>query len=295
VATHPAPGAYTVSMKSLGVQNAGNGGNVQVVATGTSPRRCKVVDWVPIGNDMTIDVACYDATGAPASAAFVVLLDFGAAPQIGGYLWYGGSSAPAGYSWNSAGGSNQVTHYSTGTYGASLPGLGSNASVHVTAYGGGTGYCNVASWGAGVVNVQCYAQGGALADSAFSLMVSDSATRSGMVGGHAWVSGATSAPWGYQETTVAPGWCGEPAATVASYQSVTYPQTVAIAPGAYWYPLTTAYGYGFSGYCSVAGVAAAANGTDAVVTTQCFDASGRAAGGVDFAQSFVSNVFPAPC
>jgi hypothetical protein len=88
-------------------------------------------------------------------------------------------------SWNSAGRENTVTPGTTGKYAFAYPGMPSaNLAIHVTAIGSGAGHCRIEFWNATSVNIGCYDASGAPANSAFSVMTSTGATRSGPVGGH---------------------------------------------------------------------------------------------------------------
>lgn len=290
-ATPGTTGVYSVSMKQLGTAFD----NVQVVATGTSPTRCKVAGWYPEAGGTggeTIDVRCHDASGAPAASPFVVYLNSGAAGQQGAHLYYDGASVWTGYSWNGTGAANTVTRAGVGRYTVSYPGMTTyNTAVHVTAYGSGGSYCNVESWGLGSASVACFAPGGAPADSAFSFLVSPGATRSNLIGGHAWVNAATSADAGYQRTT--PVMACDPSTPVAvsGYANVTYANT-ARAPFDMTFPLTTAYGYGNSGYCKVESWST--SGSSTTVRTKCFTAAG-AATTFPFTQSFLAASMQGPC
>ena len=100
------------------------------------------------------------------------------------YVWAGSPSNPsytpaAGYSFNSTGGVNTITHDGTGPgqYTVNLPGLGSwSGTVLVTAYGGDSNSCKVARWGPSPsnstiqqVHVQCFTISGAAVDSAYTV------------------------------------------------------------------------------------------------------------------------------
>jgi hypothetical protein len=59
----------------------------------------------------------------------------------------------------------------TGTYTIKIPGTltYSTSTALVSAVGAGNGYCNLAGWSQATVNVVCYNQAGALADSRFNV------------------------------------------------------------------------------------------------------------------------------
>lgn len=287
VGTGASLGQYTVSMKQLGMP----AGNVQVVATGSSPTRCKVMGWWPNNGHETINVACHDATGAQAASPFVVIFNNGASGQQGAHLYYDGTSVWSTYSWNGMGGTNAVNRTGVGQYSVSFSGFATaNTAVHVTAYGSSAQYCNVQGWGVGLVNVACYGANGAPTDSPFSFMISTGATIGGLVGGHAWVNAATSAPAEYQRVQ-ADFSCSVGSASVTSFANVTYSQTL-VPPYYRTFPLTTAYGWGNSGFCKIENWGAASTGTS--VTTKCFAADGTPTTGA-FTQSFFAATVPGPC
>ncbi len=282
-------GVYSVTMPNLGV----SGGNVQVVSYGSAATRCKVSGWGPSGTSMRVGVYCHDVHGALAASPFVVFFNkgIGSTDQRGAHLYYSGSTVSPAWSWNSAGGTNTVTHTSTGHYVASMPGLGfSNASVHVTAYGTDAKYCKIVGYGSGSATVRCNDTNGVPADSAFSLNFTDSTPRAHMVGGHAWIDSATSASASYQKNQNAFS-CGAPGTiTVASFSDVTYPGTH--IAGETWPTMALATAYGDDGnFCKVGSWSSVGN--DYKVHTVCFTPSG-ATTTTRFTSSFMG-IYPGPC
>jgi len=101
----------------------------------------------------------------------------------GGYVWANNAtsasySPSAGYSYNSTGGANTITRSGVGVYAVTFAGLVPPAApfgnVQVTAYGGGAGYCKVASWVGTpdlTVSVRCFDGAGASIDSLYSVLV----------------------------------------------------------------------------------------------------------------------------
>jgi hypothetical protein len=262
-------GIYQVTMPELGV----SGGTVQVVSYGGSPTRCKVQSWYPSGGAQIINVRCHDTNGLLASSPFVVFFNKGNDLAGGrlGHLYFSGSSVPAGYSYNSSGGTNSVTRTSLGHYNAFLPGLSfSNAGVHVTAYGSGPEFCNIVGWGDTEVSIRCNDKDGNPADSAFVLNYSETTPRPERVGGHAWVVGL-SAPSDYQfEQPVYA--CGAVAPiTVSGSTDVTYPNTRPTAWSQATMVLATAYGE-TGNFCKVQGWTWTSTGY--VTHTACFTPSG---------------------
>ena len=285
-------GDYVVTMNGLGV----SGGTVQVVAYGSTATRCKVANWGPSGTAMSVHVRCHDPSGALAESPFVVFFNKGASGQLGAHAWYSGSSVPATWSWNSAGGVNAVTQTSVGHYTVSLPGIAfSNASVHVTAYGWGPEYCKIVSWGtrrftSGIdVNVRCNDTSGNPTNSAFAINYTSSTPRSGMIGGHAWIDSATTASSFYQsEQDLVECFSASPI-TVSGFADVNFPDIYdAQIPTT---TLSTAYGDDGS-YCKVRNWLPAGSGYTA--HTSCFTAAGAEAT-TRFTSSFMSGSYPGPC
>jgi hypothetical protein len=186
-------------------------GNVQVVAVGNGPRRCKVVSWSDGSSisDLSVSVKCHNPDGTTGDLAFTVLYarettDIKVAD--GAYLWASNSTSAsytpsANYNWNGNGGSNTVTRSGPGIYAARLPGQAlTGGTVMITAYGSGSEYCKVASWGPSgadeVVNVRCFDTNGNAVDTLYSLAfargvnaIDGSPFGSGA---HVWANNATS-------------------------------------------------------------------------------------------------------
>jgi len=172
-------GDYTVSFGGL----ATAGGMVQVSAYGAGSEACKVQNWGTSGANETVRVRCFTTFGAPVDTLSTVSFTQPiATPGPIGYVW---ADQPATalnvaytpnvtWSFNSAGGANSITRTGTGAYTVRLNGLGASAGdVQVTAYGPGTELCKTVNWGpAGadqLVRVQCYAAGGTLVDTRFTM------------------------------------------------------------------------------------------------------------------------------
>ncbi|MCK6547087.1 hypothetical protein L6R52_14655 [Myxococcota bacterium] len=66
--TRTGTGTYTVKFTGL----KSTGGHAQVTSYGAGPNYCKIVSWNPAGADQNVNVACYDANGAPADAQFAL-------------------------------------------------------------------------------------------------------------------------------------------------------------------------------------------------------------------------------
>ncbi|MBJ6766151.1 hypothetical protein JGU66_35820 [Myxococcaceae bacterium JPH2] len=280
-------GRYKVRFVGLGRAE----GDVQVVAYGSTPERCRVDNWTPEGTTLAIYIRCHAPNGDPAASAFVVsYLDMTGMVQtypLGAYLWTGAATAttvpgaisvPTNYQWNSTGGANSVTQTATGRYTVTLVGMNfSNASVHVTAYGGTNAqHCKVLSWGAGAVAtvyVGCYDTTGNPVDSMFTFSFERETLIPNHVGGHAWINGPTSAPAAYQKLAnevicIAPGTA-----------SVTHPEDNYVVSfsksGAFNHSMSMVTGYGAnSNYCKVVRWIAGPGPTETWVEVRCFDKDG---------------------
>lgn len=194
-------------------------------------------------------------------------------------------------SWNSAGRENTVTPGTTGKYAFAYPGMPSaNLAIHVTAIGSGAGHCRIEFWNATSVNIGCYDASGAPANSAFSVMTSTGATRSGPVGGHVWVNGATSAPASLQAKRSTSTCWGSPS-TVSGYSNGYYPDT-AHSPAVERFPFTTATSLVGPTFCKAESWSTDAIGTN--VHRKCFTNAGVPTS-VPFLQSFVSLEVTDPC
>jgi hypothetical protein len=280
-------GLYSVFMPGLDQA----GGNVQVTAYGTTSVRCKVGSWTTSSLGTSINVRCHNPAGVLTASPFVVSFDNGG-PGVGSwYLWYDGVNAPGSYSYNAAGSTNSVTRLGLGSYRANLGGLtSSNLSVHVTAYGNGPEHCSIASYGTGYVNVRCFNTSGGDADSMFTLHVTGSAPRAGMIGGHAYINGTTSAPLPYQRNQHWVSCFSTPPITVTAFRSVYYPDT-GLVPAAPTTALTTAYGSN-GNYCKLTSWTSQATGY--VVHSQCYTPAGVPVNN-PFVSGFMMASWPAPC
>lgn len=72
-ATRSAVGQYAITFASLTL--GAIGGNVQVTSHGATTTFCKVRSWSG-SPDLTVNVACFDAAGAPADTSYTVLATF---------------------------------------------------------------------------------------------------------------------------------------------------------------------------------------------------------------------------
>ena len=173
-------GNYQVTLG--GLSGGGTGGNVQVVALGDDPTRCKVATWNLISGNVEINVRCFNSSGGPADSGFTaryakVLSSTGFG--TGAYLRItnSDSSTPiVGFPWNSTGGTNTVVRPAgtTGVFTVTLGGLAlTGGAFQVTATGTNPDHCKISSWGGiggnQVATVRCFNNAGAPTNTNFSL------------------------------------------------------------------------------------------------------------------------------
>src|SRR5207237_49407 len=152
---------------------------------GTDSARCKVASWSRSGTTLQAFVRCSSTTsGTAKNSKFTVsYLRRGDQPGAeGGYVradqstnpWYVPSRA---YQWSSLGQYASVQRTAVGAYIVSFAGQKfGGGTVEVTAYGTGSQYCKVSSWGPQGndqnVGVLCFDATGAPADSKFTAVFS---------------------------------------------------------------------------------------------------------------------------
>lgn len=184
-----ATGAYSVSIPdSFGAAAAGS---VKVTAYGGTSGVCKVVNWGPNADATAevVNVQCYNSAGSPSDELFSLVYGngmnvLGNNLMADGYVW-GNAPSSASYTPSpsyqrsttiSSAGTVTITSAAAGSYDVFLPhqhqGL-DGGNVQVTAYGPGTGRCQVGWWGqvsnGRSVRVFCFTNGGALTDTYFTM------------------------------------------------------------------------------------------------------------------------------
>lgn len=293
-------GRYSVSLGSVG----GAGGNVQVVAYGTSAVACNLSTWGSSGSTATASVRCNSLAGTATDSSFVILYQnhptwYNTAAESA-YLW---TSSTAGavsssYSYNSTGGSNTVAHPSTGTYTVTLNGLNSaNANVLVTPYGTGTNRCRVGGWSASssatTVTVQCNTAAGVAADSQFALSVATGDIPVGIAGTY----GANYGAWAYvtSAASISSTWCtntwsGSCDLVGTKVSTGRYKVMIPYVPYLYSAPLVSTYG-STAKSCRVRSWAAASSGSGTDVYVDCYSGTGTLS---DTAFTLVYNTFQTP-
>jgi hypothetical protein len=193
MAHNSAQGALAVERVGPGDYDVIFGGLARAAVTGSGPETfhitaygeganwCKILSWGTLGStDLRLNVLCFTPAGAPADAAFsVLMLERGRETKRLGFSWANEPSntvtyAPlAAYSYNSASQINLSIKDSDGVYLATWPGLariaGSTAETNlVTAYGNNATYCQADSWGNLGVVVRCFSPSGSPTDSQFT-------------------------------------------------------------------------------------------------------------------------------
>ena len=58
---------------AIPVRMSASGSNVQITAYGAGPEYCKVVGWSGTETNTNVNVACFDASGAPTDTRFVLV------------------------------------------------------------------------------------------------------------------------------------------------------------------------------------------------------------------------------
>jgi hypothetical protein len=262
------------------------GGNVQVVST--SGVRCKVQGWQNIGATVRVFVNCFDTSGVLSNSAFAVFYARRTnTPGIeGGYAWAdqqtSASYAPsATYRWNSTGQPVTITRAGTGNYMVTFAGqnsTGKQGTVQVTAYGTGSSFCKVGSWGGPSVNVRCFANGGTPADSRFTVAYNQRSPNNAPSFSYLWANDPTAAsytpaePWRSFFIESDPGcFLGLPPSTVARIEvgryTVRFPGFTS-ADGFRFNAMVTAYG---SGPETCVSSGPFDSGSGALVNVSCFD------------------------
>lgn len=286
-------GNYQYTFGKVG--SATIGGNVQARGYGTNVR-CSVASWyVPAGSsDVTVGVTCTSPAGAPADTWTAVQFysAAGSDPHETAYLRADSPTAltyvpSSTYSYNSSGGTNVVSHGSgPGDYLAYLPGLASDGgNPHVTAYGGGTGYCKLASFyhaiGGTFVVVHCFDASGDPVDARWSLRYTNGhvADEGGHRGTYYFGDGnfepAVPSPHSY---TPALAWhSGGLSYSVFDDNSRAVAPITGMTFGVPVSPLATAVGSNNS-YCNPTGMAVASDGVTLLCPIQCFDPAGNLVG-----------------
>lgn len=182
--TRNGTGSYTATLPGL----TALGGHVQVTAYGNAPARCKTSGWTSGDTGTTVDVLCFDVSGAPADEMFTLEYalnePLAPVPHVrGAYAWadkptkHSPYRPPHAYVYNGfKGGKITVTRNSVGQYSVSVPGgtTNENDSVFVTAFGTSSVYCStnnvpVNAWLPMLVG--CYDQNGNLADTKFDATI----------------------------------------------------------------------------------------------------------------------------
>ena len=161
------------------------GGTVQVTAYGSSSDYCKVGSWSPSGDAITVDVRCFDTTGAASDSTFSLFYtpEHAAGGLSGGHAWANDASdaeysPSSSYEYTHKGGSGESATSTTayrlgvGHYQIRYPFLSTTGSTAlVTAYGTSANQCKIGSWtanaGDALVTVRCFNAAGNPVDTQF--------------------------------------------------------------------------------------------------------------------------------
>jgi len=194
-ATRSGTGVY--AMTWAGARSFGdNKGHVQVSAE-PGPSRCKVASW----GVETVNVRCYDPSGAPADSAYSVLyLRPDAEDAALAFAWTNSLSSPSytppsDWSFNSGDGPITATRSATGTYAVHFDGFAEQGvgegHVQVTAYGAVNTVCVPVHWNEDTVFIECRTPGGALVDSFYTVLFVKPLAMPEPAGAAMWFAGAT--------------------------------------------------------------------------------------------------------
>jgi len=177
--TRSSAGVYSVQFASFDL--LGVGGNVQVTSYGSftgAGEYCKVQSW----GTNSVNVRCFDATGAAADSYFTVLYLKTPSPSHPTAVAYAWANDPASasytpattYSYNPSGGAITAARSGTGVYSMTWTGFGAEGTggghPQVTAYNAINTRCQIQSWGSEAVSVLCFDHAGNPADSPYSIM-----------------------------------------------------------------------------------------------------------------------------
>ncbi len=286
VVSHLALGQYEADYYSMSGYFSSS--DVEATAAGGGlETRCKVLKWQVSTGLLRIFINCFaaggGATDTPWYMAFMRRTDTPGAQ--GAYVWASLPSSTSynvtSFTWNSAGGTNSITHTpGTGVYTVNLAGQDlSNGTVQVTAYGSGNAYCKVTNWFGTTAGVICFnGSTGQQVESQFDLLFEAQAPENTPTFTYLWTDqpgGNGYNPDQNYELGVLGRECGnvtEPDATIdhpfTGYYQVIMPG-VAMSNN---FPIVTGYGSG-SETCEIAAVFA--DGSDAQVDVDCFDPSGN--------------------
>jgi hypothetical protein len=306
VAHSAGSGQYTVSFAGIG---SGWNGNVQVSGEGGDNTRCRTTGWNPSGSTEQVRVQCNRPDGSVADAAFAVLFYEYTTPAPStyptslAYAWVSNGTAPAAYNYNSSGHLNTVTHNAPGDYTVTIPQAGFwNGSAMVTAYGGsGAPFCQIGSWGTGSstsIDVKCWSNTGAPADSDFSLSYASSGPALDSQGAHAWFDGTGANTW--YSAGMGRYECGSVSVTGShsgSLASIVVSGNVGSWDSNPFRRASFVSGYGGSpAYCKVGGLSSAEGATSTSTTSvTCYDGAGRAIATPTFTFTQTTSDVAGPC
>ncbi|WP_437729814.1 hypothetical protein [Sorangium sp. So ce1335] len=295
-------GVYTITFDGLG----GSGGNVQVNSTGGEGQRCKVSSWRTVETDLQVHIRCHTAAGVATSSPFVVsyarFAGGTAVSDAGAYVLMdrpGGGALSSAFQW---GAPAAVARLGAGRYTITLSGQERGGVALVTAYGTGAEYCKAQGmlglFGDTHIDVGCFGQGGAPADTRFSLRyIREPREAPYGSGGYALADQPTTTDYtpALQSHRITSE-CNDKVGTLAAHRispgryQITYPDMGGLTGVPGGAALATAFGAG-SAYCNVVGWEFPAVDRDAIrVGIRCFDASGALVDAA-FSQAYFSMLY----
>ncbi len=183
--TYQSTGRYTVTFAGLGRAATGDREAVMVNAYGGGGAQCQPASWNTLGDDLAVEVRCFDAAGAAADSRYVILVLDG--PRSGATLGFAVADQPANASYaptNSAvrpTGSVLITRTGPGLYHAAFTGFWRSGLLQetflVTAIGETPGRCVIGGWSYSIdvatpatIDITCSTTAGVAADMPFSLL-----------------------------------------------------------------------------------------------------------------------------
>lgn len=188
--TRTSTGVYDVVLDNLDSE----GGTVKVTAFGATASYCKAADWRGTGSDELVEVRCFDFTGGPVDAKFMLTFadetSIAATAGANGYVRATDQTNPSytptsAYQHNTTGALNTVTRTAEGRYTVAMPGLGApfaspnRGIAHATAEHTTSKRCEAVGWSSGFVapgqpiplsvDVACHTAAGTASDARFVL------------------------------------------------------------------------------------------------------------------------------
>ena len=205
-------GAITAKRTSAGVYEiefgglTANSGSVIVTAYNFDGV-CNVTKWL----GATVNVNCYNNSGVPTDAAYLVrvmLTGVATTANTVAYAWADNATSASytpdtGSSYNASQGAITTTRSAAGTYAVQFAGANFNAgaNVQVTTYNSNR-HCSVPSFAGNTINVKCYDAAGVAGDSRFLINVVQTGAGTAEIVAHAFANNRSEASYAPNPTYV---------------------------------------------------------------------------------------------